>query len=124
MTSIQERYSELLALTKSYLQQEHALTDRILSEQESYSYFKTYAQQRQNAKTQIHTAAPVVPAQKTVNPTIHTIPHSQYKDIPKLPANPIIPSQENIEMPKSDKSDFNKAVTSPRTPNQNITHFE
>jgi hypothetical protein len=51
MTSLQERYSELLALTKLYLLQEHTITDRILSEPEAYRYFRSYAMRQQELKS-------------------------------------------------------------------------
>lgn len=64
MTSAREHYSELLALTKQYLLQEHALTDRILSEPETYAYFFAYAQKKQEAKGQ----APEKPQTHTPSP--------------------------------------------------------
>jgi len=50
MNSAQEAYRELVALSKKYLLQEYAITDRILSERESYSYFASFAQQQRRVK--------------------------------------------------------------------------
>jgi glucan-binding YG repeat protein len=47
MISSREQYAELLALTKRYLLQEWMPGDKILSEAETYSYFKAYALQNQ-----------------------------------------------------------------------------
>ena len=51
--SLKEQYSELLALTKTYLLQEYVVTDRILAESDTYSHFRTYAMQRQEMKKRI-----------------------------------------------------------------------
>lgn len=50
MPSLQEAYKELITLTKQYLTQEYTLTDRILSEGESYSYFAAFALQQRRTK--------------------------------------------------------------------------
>lgn len=125
MTSIQQSYAELLALTKSYLQQEHSLTDRILSEPDTYAYFKAYALQRQNAKTQPRIpaqAAPtaVVPAPR-IAPPAPTPVKAPVADLAKPPAPPVAPPPQNIEVPQSNKPDFNKATTAPHTPKQENT---
>ena len=121
MTSLQQRYTELLALTKSYLQQEYSPTDRILSEPETFSYFKTYALQRQNTKTQQSAPSAPTPINAVQKIAVPASVRPPIANLPKPAANPIVPPRENIEVPKSDKSDFNKAVTSPRTPNQENT---
>lgn len=125
MTSnIQQSYAELLALTKSYLQQEHSLTDRILSEPETYAYFKAYALQRQNAKTQPRTASSQAP--QTPVATIPKIPspaptpvRTPVTELPKPPIPPAPPLPHNIEAPKlPDKADLNKTAIAPTTQKQ------
>lgn len=63
MSSPQERYLELLALAKSYLLQEYRLSDRILSDQETFAYFKSDALKRQEFKNQSPEKKPVLPLQ-------------------------------------------------------------
>ncbi len=50
MTSALDRYAELLALTQLYLLQEHAPSDRLLAESETYLHFREYAARRQAAR--------------------------------------------------------------------------
>jgi hypothetical protein len=81
MMSLKEQYSELLALTKNYLLQEYAVTDRILAESDTYSHFRTYALQQQEMKKTENTV-PVRPVSPSAiqqpsmsslkpNPNIH-----------------------------------------------------
>lgn len=94
MMTSQERYLELLTFTKLYLQQEHASNDRILSEPETYTYFKTYALQNQKNKTQSH---------QPKQPSIQT------QSVAKLPLTEI--SQVVVNKPFNN----NSAVSMPST---------
>lgn len=111
MSTTQERYFELLAFTKLYIQQEHAPTDRILSESETYTYFRNYALQNQNknkAKSQGHAQA-------------HTQPPVPSPIQPK----PTTPSQTQLKPQSAAQTPQNAAhhKPSPNTP-QNINHLE
>lgn len=103
MMSIQERCQELIALTKQYLLQEYALTDRILSEPDTYLYFLSYAQQQQRVKQgeqkkQSPTPTPALsPPTRTLAPSIPIpilapIPTVVYPAARGDPVHPVISS--------------------------------
>lgn len=115
MTSLQQRYTELLALTKTYLQQEHSLTDRILSESDTYSYFKNYALQSQKAKSQQNSPSPAIVANTAPKMASPAHARTPITDLPQPTTIQAAKAHENIEV-RTDKSDFNKTVTVPLSP--------
>lgn len=48
--SVTEQYVELLKLTQQYLLQEHTLSDKLLADSETYSYFRNFAAKRMAPK--------------------------------------------------------------------------
>ena len=70
MTSSQKLYTELLSLTKLFLTQEYLPSDKIFSEPETFTFFKTFAEKRQEGKN-LHVNKPSPAPQPSVpKPTV------------------------------------------------------
>lgn len=94
----QKRYFELLALTKQYLLQEFLINDKIFTEAETYSYFKTHVLQnkKQPDHSKIEKIKPIL--EKTVV------------------SPPLIAKVENKESEKFCESNLIKVIPNPPTP--------
>jgi hypothetical protein len=91
MTSIKERYSELLALTQLYLLQEHQRGEWIASDPETYAYFKQAVQKPRGAGFQpanVEPASSRLTATGTPMPPKDGIPPTAKKTFPADNATP------------------------------------
>lgn len=78
MSVLKKEYNDLLKLTREYLLQEHSLSDRILADSESYTYFRDFVAKRATSaprptKSLSSVAIPQAP--------IHSVSHS----VPAIP---------------------------------------
>jgi hypothetical protein len=87
MNSAQEAYKKLLALSKQYLLQEYALTDRIPSEGDTYQYFTAFVQQQRRLK-QEESQRPSMAQRKEQN---GHLPPPQGKDKEQFPQGSVTP---------------------------------
>lgn len=71
MKSLQDQYTELLKLTRTYLLQEHALNDRLFADRETYNYFCNFvARKNSPAAVQFNQSPSSIPAVPILKPSI------------------------------------------------------
>lgn len=105
MNPVKERYAELVALTKQFLLQEHALTDRIYDSEETFEYFRRTAQQQPKPEVKVApVTSPPPPAPQLqpaaqsytanpVRPPLAPIPAPPKPIAEKVPVVPVVESE-------------------------------
>lgn len=112
MTAPQEQFSQLLAITKNYLLQEHSINERILAETETYSFFRALAIQNQKKQE----PKPII--KETTRHALNPPPQNQ-TIINRLPlkeeSQPLNPPTQKVE-----NEQIKPLVEKPPVPKENI----
>lgn len=120
MISARDQYLDLLILTKQYLLQEHSLTDRLISDPETYTHFRSYAEQKQEIKTSSTTSSQAavtpqpplshcIPKQITTATVKAPIPEAKTApEPPSIQKNRVQASGNKIEVQPSKSSGVNE----------------
>lgn len=112
MTSLNEQYFQLVALTELYLFQEYSLRDWKYSEKESYDFYKNFARTTRRPQQPKQTAPPPPPMPKPSPPqNKRTQPKPappKKQPVPEQPKEPVLTIKPVEKFHPTDVEDFKK----------------